>query len=258
MSMRNLRPLPSSLEPDHAAIGVDARSLNPDACSLCFGSGFEVVTGKGARRCSCRTTTASTSITDRTRLPELFARCSLANYRPTPGNTSQLRALTHAHDLVGEYPSWSHGLLFMGSVGTGKTHLAAGVSRALAEKGAACLFSNTGKLLKELQAAYDPSAVATERAVLTPILTTEVLVLDELGATKPTEWVRDTLLHVINTRYEERRMTLFTTNYSDEAGAAGEETLEDRIGVRLRSRLYQMCREVRIEGDDYRRATRSV
>lgn len=256
MSMRNPRALPSTPEPDDEALEAEARGMLTNTCERCFGAGFEVIAGKGARRCMCRVNTASTMTADRTRIPELFAACTLADYRPAPGNTSQLRALTYARQLVADYPLGSRGLLLMGSVGTGKTHLAVGVLRGLGEKGAGCLFSNTGKLLKEVQAAYDASAVATEAQVLAPVLTAEVLVLDELGATKPTEWVRDTLLHIINTRYEERRLTLFTTNYLDSSTAAGEETLEERIGVRLRSRLYQMCREVRIEGDDYRRVSR--
>jgi DNA replication protein DnaC len=78
-------------------------------------------------------------------------------------------------------------------------------------------------------------------------------VLDELGAAKPTDWVLDTMMHVINTRYNDKKLTVFTTNYPDERVSDREETLEDRIGVRLRSRLYEMCRTVVIEGKDFRR-----
>jgi DNA replication protein DnaC len=80
-----------------------------------------------------------------------------------------------------------------------------------------------------------------------------VLVLDELGAVKPTDWVKDTMMQIIGSRYNSRRLTIFTTNYADARLAPSEETLEDRIGVRLRSRLYEMCRTVVVEGEDYRR-----
>ncbi len=80
-----------------------------------------------------------------------------------------------------------------------------------------------------------------------------MLVLDELGASKTTDWVRDTMMQIIGTRYNNRRLTIFTTNYRDERHNSAEETLEDRIGVRLRSRLYEMCDTVVVEGDDYRR-----
>ena len=69
--------------------------------------------------------------------------------------------------------------------------------------------------------------------MLEPIFNTEVLVLDELGASKPTEWVRDTMMQVINARYNDRKLTIFTTNYMDIRHHPTEETLENRIGIRL-------------------------
>jgi len=81
----------------------------------------------------------------------------------------------------------------------------------------------------------------------------DVLVLDEIGTSKPTDWVRDTMAHIINTRYNDEKLTIFTTNYVDERSTEGGETLEDRIGVRLRSRLFEMSKTVIINGEDYRR-----
>src|SRR5919198_4093801 len=141
----------------------------------------------------------------------------------------------------------------MGPVGTGKTHLSAAILRGLIEKGIPCLFYEFGALLKEIQNSYNPVSQTSELKVLAPVYETEVLVLDELGASKPTDWVRDTMMQVIGTRYNERRLTIFTTNYPDARRQPAEETLEDRVGVRLRSRLYEMCRTVQIEGEDYRR-----
>ena len=105
--------------------------------------------------------------------------------------------------------------------------------------------------------------------------------LDELGATVPTDWVRDTLYQIINTRYNKKKLTIFTTNFlddrdaetggadaSDAASAAKEKTakkskpstaytLEERIGVPLRSRLFEMCNRVLLEGADYRKRSLS-
>jgi DNA replication protein DnaC len=88
-----------------------------------------------------------------------------------------------------------------------------------------------------------------------------VLVLDELGASKPTDWVWDTVAHILNTRYNDRRTTIITTNYAN-AGPLGtesgprafvrEETLGDRIGERMRSRLQEMCVVVEMQGEDFR------
>ena len=92
--------------------------------------------------------------------------------------------------------------------------------------------------------------------MLEPVYKADVLVLDELGASKPTDWVRDTMMQIINNRYNEKRLTIFTTNYSDSRKNERDgEILEDRIGVPLRSRLYEMCKTVTIEGEDYRKRT---
>jgi DNA replication protein DnaC len=130
-------------------------------------------------------------------------------------------------------------------------------------------------LLKAIQDSYNPISQTSETRVLAPVYQAEVLVLDELGASVPTNWVRDTLYQIINTRYNNNRLTVFTTNYLDEARTPAESdsettaprrsrkfsserihemtTLEERIGTPLRSRLYEMCKKVMIEGEDFRK-----
>jgi DNA replication protein DnaC len=162
-------------------------------------------------------------------------------------------AFNLAFRLVREYPAVNRGLLLAGPCGVGKTHLAVAVLRGLMEKGTPCLFYEFGALLKEIQDTYNPASQVPELKVLSAVYDAEVLVLDELGASKPTDWVRDTMMNIIGKRYNDKRLTIFTTNYLDSRGGPCEETLEDRTGVRLRSRLYEMCREVVIEGEDYRR-----
>ena len=151
-----------------------------------------------------------------------------------------------------KYPSVEAGLLFVGTVGVGKTHLAVSILKGLTERGFPCLFYEFGTLLKEIQDSYNPETRGSELSVLSPVLETEVLVLDELGATKPTNWVRDTMAHVINSRYNDKKVTIFTTNFADIRPSDKEETLADRIGERLRSRLYEMCTTVMMTGTDYR------
>jgi DNA replication protein DnaC len=225
----------------------------PPSCSFCFGTGMEVVAGKGARRCRCRVEERRGRLLQAARIPCRYARCTLANYRPDPGQPTQLLVFNYAFRLVDEYPAVERGLLFTGPVGTGKTHLSAAIIRGLMEKGVPCLFYEFGALLKEIQDSYNPVSQTSELKVLTPVYETEVLVLDELGASKPTDWVRDTIRQIIGTRYNERKLTIFTTNYPDARRQPSEETLEDRVGVRLRSRLYEMCRTITVEGEDYRR-----
>jgi DNA replication protein DnaC len=215
---------------------------------------MEVMPGKGARRCRCRTQDARAKLLEAARIPRRYEECSLGNYKPANNNGSQLQAFNYAYRLVREYPSVNRGFLFMGTCGVGKTHLSVAILHELIEKkGVSCLFYEFGTLLKEIQNSYNPISQASELIVLAPVIEAEVLVLDELGATKPTDWVRDTMMQIINTRYNDRRLTIFTTNFVDERGQASAETLEDRIGTRLRSRLYEMCRTVVVDGEDYRR-----
>jgi DNA replication protein DnaC len=243
-------------------------------CQFCFGTGTRLDSGKGAAICDCRRSNSPARALDAARIPPRFRECSFHNYYPK--NDSQYFAHSFANRLVDEYPAVETGLLFMGGVGVGKTHLAIAVLRALIEKkGVTCLFYESGSLLKAIQDSYNPVSQTSEMRVLAPVYHAEVLVLDELGATVPTNWVRDTLYQIINTRYNNKKLTIFTTNYLDEPRASAEEnadsgdpkrrrtfaaeriqeltTLEERIGTPLRSRLYEMCKKVKIEGEDYRK-----
>jgi DNA replication protein DnaC len=234
--------------------GTERFAKQADVCSFCFGTGMEVVAGKGARRCRCRDEDKRAKLIEAALIPQRYSECSLESYKPAKGNSTQLRAFNHAFRLVREYPAVDRGLVFMGPVGVGKTHLSVAILRGLIEKGIpSCLFYEFGSLLKEIQNSYNPVSQTSELKVLAPVFEAEVLVLDELGASKPTDWVRDTMMQIINTRYNDRKLTIFTTNYLDGRRTERDETLEDRIGVRLRSRLFEMCKTVHIEGEDYRR-----
>lgn len=244
-----------------------------DVCQICFGTGTRLELGKGAAICDCRRTNRAARSLDAARIPQRFRECSFHNYYPK--NDSQYFAHSFASRLVQEYPVVDAGLLFMGSVGVGKTHLAIAILRDLIEKkGATCLFYESGSLLKAIQDSYNPISQTSEMRVLAPVYQAEVLVLDELGATVPTNWVRDTMYQIINTRYNNKKLTIFTTNYLDEPRATDAQpeaqdakrkrsfaaeriqemtTLEERIGAPLRSRLYEMCKKVMIDGEDYRK-----
>lgn len=160
-------------------------------------------------------------------------------------------------------------MLLVGPSGVGKTHLAVAALKRLASKGFHCLFCDYRELLKQIQNSYNASVQATELDLLRPVFETEVVLLDDLGAVKPSEWVWDTVSIILNTRYNEKRTTLITSNFLDGPSAAAEgvtasrrvareETLGDRIGERMRSRLFEMCRLVVVNGRDYRQRFRSA
>ncbi len=235
----------------------DWRNLQTAICEHCGGTGWEQVEGNGVRPCRCRVAEHLSRLLDTSHVPKRYDNCTLEGYRPRhaadEAGISQRIALNESKNLVREYPLVDFGLLFLGPCGVGKTHLATAIVRALIlQKGVSCLFYDFRDLLKEIQDSYNPISQTTELRVLEPVYDAEVLVLDELGASKPTDWVRDTMTQIINTRYNHRKLTIFTSNYLDEPQDPNEESLTDRVGVRLRSRLHEMCKAILIKGDDYR------
>jgi len=237
---------------------ADDQSTDIDSgiCQQCYGTGMEFVEGKGVRRCACRTQNSHTRLLETARIPRRYESCHFHSYKAM--NPSQERAFRFSSRLTMDYPAVDKGLLLMGSVGVGKTHLAVSILKGLVERGYSCMFYEFGGLLKEIQGSYNSVSQVTELKLLQPLFDADVLVLDEIGASKPTDWVRDTMAHVINTRYNDKKLTVFTTNYMDSSPNSREETLEDRIGVRLRSRLYEMSKTLVMKGEDFRRSFDNV
>jgi DNA replication protein DnaC len=200
------------------------------------------------------------------RIPERYRGCVLDSYEIYRGIDPSLReALLTARRFVEEYPADTagKGLLFTGSIGVGKTHLAVGIlQRLVKDRGVRGLFCDYRELLKSIQNSYNPQVQTTELELLKPVFASEVLVLDDLGAQKPNEWVWDTVALILNSRYNDKLTTIITTNYadlpaagsnlSDPERAAREPTLGDRIGDRMRSRLAEMCILVKMTGKDCR------
>jgi DNA replication protein DnaC len=236
-----------------------ASQVDPAPCPVCKGFGaVETPEGK-AVACRCRAEDVAEARMRAAAIPERYRNCKLENYivhRDAP--PSQRLAKMRAIKFVEEWKSIPYGLLFVGPVGVGKTHLAAAILRSLVEdcgvRGVFCDFSD---LLERIKATFSKTNADSADDVLAPYREADLLVLDELGAQRPTDWVRDVLYGLINTRYNRQRITIVTSNYGDVPPRAGEETLEGRVGVLVRSRLHEMCVPVLIEGDDYRKKQRA-
>jgi DNA replication protein DnaC len=222
------------------------------SCPSCGGSGWERVESGTVRRCSCVHTGRIERLLADARIPKRYEHCVLASYAPT--DPSQKKAKADVTTFLEKYPSIDVGLLFIGPCGVGKTHLAVSVLKhVIIERQDSGLFYDFRDLLREIQGSYNSISQTSELEILRPVLDANLLVLDELGAGKPTEWVRETMAHIINCRYNDQRLTIFTSNYLDTPATPREESLTDRIGARLRSRLYEMCKVIKIEGEDFRK-----
>ena len=252
-------------------------------CERCRGTGFEIASVPGpdgkdvevARRCSCAAADA-VNVADRLlqslRIPPRYEHCTFLTFEIGEGSTALTKDARYmVMRYCGGYAQRGSesandkglGLLFTGGNGSGKTHLAVATLRELAEThGVRGQFWDYHELMREIRNSYNPATALTEYELLEPIIELELLLLDDLGAWKMTDWMNDTLFYILNRRYIARRPTLITTNYPDRDVSPRDlekadttmrrEYLVDRIGYRLRSRLLEACTVVRLDGPDRR------
>src|SRR5215831_4528466 len=217
----------------------------PQPCPSCGGTGWKDVVVRGERRvarCDCFLQTQAQHLLAASETPERYVGCEFSTYE-TGGSDGLAAAKIKIETWAKQYPLDRAGLLLVGPSGVGKTHLSVAALKELIRKGVHCLFCDYRELLKNIQNSYNPSVQATELDLLRPIFETEVVLLDDLGAVKPSEWVWDTVSLVLNARYNQNLTTIITSNFLDGASAAAdrsdgprraarEETLGDRIGER--------------------------
>jgi DNA replication protein DnaC len=232
-----------------------------EICPLCGGTGWvlESIEGrKQAHPCSCRAEALRRERLEAAGIPERYRADNFDNFDDLQ-RTELIGAKNIAREFVDSYPEVESGLLFVGPTGRGKTHLACAVlSELVVTKAVQGLYVDFSDLLMRIQTSFRPDADLSKESVLTPYAEAELLVLDELGSSKPHPWVLDVLYYVLNTRYNHKRVTIVTSNFEDQPDrAAGErESLEDRVGARIRSRLYEMCLMVPLRGEDFRRTVK--
>lgn len=257
----------------------DTNISGETVCPLCGGTGWRDI-GHGKQRevtrCECRRKGRGERLLATAKIPAHYADCELSSFQIEGEQHVFALAKKTAETFADKYPVEKTGLLFVGNAGAGKTHLAVGILKKLIiEKGISCLFVDYRELLKAIQHTYNPSVQMTELDLLKPVFETEVVLIDELGATRTSQWVWDTVAHILNNRYSENRTTIFTTNFEDRPEKATEEkeqghhftdpervqrgeTLGDRIGGSMWSRLHEMCKHVEMWGPDFRRRVNST
>jgi DNA replication protein DnaC len=226
------------------------------ACAVCEDTGWKAIEQDGVRRmvrCDCWREEIVRRRLAGARIPKRYQHCDLSNFITYP-NEKLLKAVARVQKFCESFPVVDKGLFLIGPPGIGKSHLAvAALKHAMMRCGARGLFYDVRELLKLIRSTYNPVVKTAEMDVLRPVLEADLLVLDDLGAEKTSEWVEETLNLVVNTRYNERRPTIFTSNYEEKEQTGAGDSLLERVGFRIHSRLFEMCDFLEFDGCDYRR-----
>ena len=217
----------------------------------CDGSGFlydEVK--RTARACSCRpqrlARKKATAVQGR--LPKRFREVSF-DREPVPSIARRapdvVRDVRRYARTVSEQLAEGRGLWFTGSVGTGKTTLAMLVSKAAMEADHTVAIYSLPRLLSMLRGSYADDAVYSLNDLIERLCAVDLLHVDDVGAEQTSPWVLEQLYTIVNTRYEDGRAVMLTTNLPD-------DELQDQIGHRTVSRLNEMCAVHLLHGEDQR------
>ena len=242
-------------------------------CKTCGGTGWIVAEQDGissANRCECVAQTQSEGYESRAHIPRNYASASFETFYLPKDNPTAQRGLADVMLAVSAYArnfpkNDKPGLLLIGPPGTGKTHLAVSALHALLVRGHEGIFFDYQNLLEQIRSGYNEKMGTSNREAYKTALEAEILLLDDLGAHRVTDWVEDTVTSIVTYRCNHRLPLIATTNLADAdmGGAIAEKsltgghgyrtTLEERIGERARSRLFEMCRVIRVpNAPDYR------
>jgi len=209
-------------------------------CEKCGGSGF-IFTNEGTVPCECRENMLLQQRIRAAGIPPRYKNKTIDTFKGNDKKRRTLRSEAKAYvktfnPTLEEHPK--KGLMFFGCTGCGKTHLAVGILKGAIEKGYTGYYCNVVDFLARLRDTYSGDTAYDEMDMIDKVSSVDLLVLDDLGAEKPSDWMRDRLYTLVNRRYESNLPILVTSNKTD------TEDLQEHVGRRIVSRLCEMCQLV--------------
>jgi DNA replication protein DnaC len=215
---------------------------------VCDGTGFVIdEVAKTATDCRCRAQqiAAANARSLSAVIPRRFRDVAFERKPVVDMDAGVVRAVRRYVEDVGPNLDAGRGLWLMGDVGTGKTTLAMLISKAALEAGRSVAIYSLPRLLAELRKTFDEDSDRSFLELLDRLAAVDLLHVDDLGAERTSPWVIEQLYSIVNSRYEERRSMVVTTNLQ-------REELVEQIGERTVSRLTEMCDELPLFGHDRR------
>lgn len=230
-------------------------------CSICNGNGLFLERGTGKTvLCDCERglvmrAARNARLREFSEFPARLLDYSIEGYEALPIEPEQRKAaekcrayIQNGGRLIANDGTEQNGLYLCGPVGTGKSGLAAAVANAAIEAGVLTLYRAVPDLLDYLRSTFAPAAAAEYDETFEQVKTVDLLVLDDLGTEKPSAWVAEKLVQIIDYRYREGLRLIVTSNLDLAALMSRFEQTEDQCGQRIVSRLAHMCALVNVSG----------
>ncbi|AFM41946.1 DNA replication protein [Desulfosporosinus acidiphilus SJ4] len=198
---------------------------------------------------------SATRLFDQSKMGKRFRSRTFESFEVNSYNSKAFESVKRYSDGFGKFADQGLGFMLSGPYGTGKTHLAAALAIDLISKGIPVVFGTLLSLLGKIKRTYvEDRGQDHELDILETYSTVDLLIIDDLGKERASDWVLEKLFSIVNTRYENNLPIVVTTNFN-------LETLIDKLAVNknsdiaesIVSRLHEMCKGIYLNAPDYRK-----
>jgi len=177
-------------------------------------------------------------------LGERFSKSTFESFLDRNGSETAYKI---AMKYVKTFKEWNgESLMIWGDPGNGKTHLAAAIVNELSKKGYIVVFQSVPELLQRIRSTFNSENKENETQIMRALLECDLLILDDIGAEKTTEWVEEKLFNIIDGRYRKELPTLYTSNLQP-------KELQNQVGKRSYDRMVETSLTVENKAESYRR-----